>query len=138
MFSLCAPTVRYAPPVTEQVPSHSKILFTKMARASGGANNMRSLSWGVTNGKKSFFVTFLNLIFNFLRWEIFEGKIFHVSSYFAAFLLFSKKRIWLLHAYLLTIFYFQCINKTYCSKKGFVEQRLLFFKPTKMQFFSLQ
>ena len=37
------PPVRYAPPVTvtEHVPLQSKSLIKKMARASGGANNMQ-------------------------------------------------------------------------------------------------
>ena len=39
------------PPVTEHVPLHSKLLCKNIARASGGANNMRPLSWGGTNGK---------------------------------------------------------------------------------------
>ena len=34
------------PPVTEHVPLKSKSLCKNMARASGGANNMRPLSWG--------------------------------------------------------------------------------------------
>ena len=39
------------PPVTEHVSLHSKLLCENIARASGGANNMRPLSWGGTNGK---------------------------------------------------------------------------------------
>ena len=45
--------VLYAPPDTENVPLHSKLLCKNMARASGGggggggvANNMHPLSWG--------------------------------------------------------------------------------------------
>ena len=52
------PPVRYAPLVTEHVSLHSKSLCKNMARASGGANNMRPLSFGGgvgwgggTNGK---------------------------------------------------------------------------------------
>ena len=49
LFRLCPP-VRYAPPppppVTEHVPLHNKSLCKNMTRASGGANNMRPLSWG--------------------------------------------------------------------------------------------
>ena len=48
------PPVRYAPPVTEHVPLLiSKSLCKNKARASGGANNIRPLSWGGggTNGK---------------------------------------------------------------------------------------
>ena len=40
------PPVRYAPPVTEHVPLHSKSVGKDMERASGGANNMHPLSWG--------------------------------------------------------------------------------------------
>ena len=52
LFGLCPPVCyappRYVmrPPVTEHVPLNSKSLFKNMARASGGANNMRPLSWG--------------------------------------------------------------------------------------------
>ena len=42
------PPVRYAtppPPVTEHVSLHGISLCKNIARASGGANNMRPLSW---------------------------------------------------------------------------------------------
>ena len=39
------PPVRYARPVTEHVPLHSKSLCKNMERGSGGANN-KILSWG--------------------------------------------------------------------------------------------
>ena len=39
------PQVGYAPPVTEHVPLHCKSSCKTIARASGGANNMRPLSW---------------------------------------------------------------------------------------------
>ena len=34
------------PPVTEHVSLHSKSLRKNMARASGGANDMHTISWG--------------------------------------------------------------------------------------------
>ena len=46
------PPVRYAPPVREHVPLHSKSLCKNMARASGGANNMRPLSGGGGTNEK--------------------------------------------------------------------------------------
>ena len=52
IFSVCAPQYVMRPPVTEHVPLHSNSLRKNMACASGGANNMRPLSWGGgTNGK---------------------------------------------------------------------------------------
>ena len=45
------PPVCYAPPVSEHVPLHSKSLCKNMARASGGANNMRPLRWGAQTEK---------------------------------------------------------------------------------------
>ena len=51
-FPLCLPPrapVRYAPPspaVTDQVQLQSNSLCKNMARASWGANNLHSLSWG--------------------------------------------------------------------------------------------
>ena len=46
IFLVCAPPVRYAPPVLEHVPLHGKSLCKDLERASVGANNMRPLSWG--------------------------------------------------------------------------------------------
>ena len=54
LFRLCPPPPpQYVmrPPVTEHVPLHSKSLCKNMARASGGANNMRPLSWGAQTEK---------------------------------------------------------------------------------------
>ena len=48
--SMFLPPVRYAPPVTDHVPLHSKSSCKNMARASGGAHNMHPLSWGGGGG----------------------------------------------------------------------------------------
>ena len=45
-FRLCPPPLRYAPPVTEDVPLHSESLCKNMARASGGANDKHPLILG--------------------------------------------------------------------------------------------
>ena len=50
-FPFVPPLVRFAPPVTEHVPLHSKSLCKNMARATGGANNMRPLCREGTIGK---------------------------------------------------------------------------------------
>ena len=42
----------------DQVPLHSKSLCKIMTRASGGANNMRTLNWGGSNGKDPFLYCF--------------------------------------------------------------------------------
>ena len=46
LLRMCSPPVRYAPPVTEHMPLHSKLSCKNKACASGSANNMRPLSWG--------------------------------------------------------------------------------------------
>ena len=54
IFSVCARTVRYAPPVTENVPLHSKSLCKNMALASGGCKYIAPTKLGgSTNGKRS-------------------------------------------------------------------------------------
>ena len=57
----------FAPPVTEYVPLHSKSLSKNMARASGGANNMRPLSWEGAQTEK---------IISFLRLEGYWWSVF--------------------------------------------------------------
>ena len=46
LFRLDPPKYVMRPPVAEHGPLHSKSICKNMARASGGANNMRPLSWG--------------------------------------------------------------------------------------------
>ena len=49
--SVCAPQYVMRARVTERVPLHSKSLCKIMARASGGANNMCTQSWGYKRKK---------------------------------------------------------------------------------------
>ena len=63
----------FAPPVTEYVPLHSKSLSKSMARASGGANNMRPLSWEGAQTEK---------ILSFLRLESYWWSVFFLIGNF--------------------------------------------------------
>ena len=55
-FLFVPPQYVMIPPVTEHVTLHIKSLCTNMVLASGGANNMRLLSWwGSRNGKDPYF-----------------------------------------------------------------------------------
>ena len=59
IFSVCTPSTLCAPPpLTENVPLHSKPLCKNMARASGGAKSMRPLSWGAQTEEIRAFLTF--------------------------------------------------------------------------------
>ena len=50
-FPFVPPPKRFAPPDTEHVPLHIESLCKNKSHASGGANNMRPLSWGAQTEK---------------------------------------------------------------------------------------